>query len=77
MENIRRMERQWRTMGGAYDWSKEVATCLPEYYRWNQWLFLQFLERGLAYRQKAPVNWCPNHDCPGQRAGPQRSLLEM
>jgi leucyl-tRNA synthetase len=61
MENIRRMERQWRTMGGAYDWSKEVATCLPEYYRWNQWLFLQFLEHGLAYRQKAPVNWCPNH----------------
>ena len=61
MENIRRMERQWRKMGGAYDWSKEVATCLPEYYRWNQWLFLQFLKRGLAYRQKAPVNWCPNH----------------
>src|SRR5216683_2335196 len=61
MENIRRMERQWRTMGGAYDWSKEVATCLPEYYRWNQWFFLQFLKRGLAYRQEAPVNWCPNH----------------
>jgi len=61
MENIRRMERQWRTMGGAYDWTKEVATCLPEYYRWNQWLFLKFLEHGLAYRQKAPVNWCPNH----------------
>ncbi|MGI9148275.1 MAG: leucine--tRNA ligase [Chloroflexota bacterium] len=61
MENIRRMERQWRTMGGAYDWSKELATCLPEYYRWNQWLFLKFLERGLAYRQQAPVNWCPNH----------------
>jgi leucyl-tRNA synthetase len=61
MDNIRRMERQWRTMGGAYDWSKEVATCLPEYYHWNQWLFLQLLKRGLAYRQKAPVNWCPNH----------------
>jgi leucyl-tRNA synthetase len=61
MDNIRRMERQWRQMGGAYDWSKEVATCLPEYYRWNQWLFLQFFKRGLAYRQKAPVNWCPNH----------------
>src|SRR5947209_5201707 len=61
MENIRRMERQWRTMGGAYDWSKELATCLPDYYRWNQWLFLQFLKRGLAYRQQAPVNWCPNH----------------
>jgi leucyl-tRNA synthetase len=61
MENIARMERQWRTMGGAYDWTREVATCLPEYYRWNQWLFLQFFKRGLAYRQKAPVNWCPNH----------------
>ena len=61
MDNIRRMERQWRQMGGAYDWSKEVATCLPEYYKWNQWLFLQFFKRGLAYRQKAPVNWCPNH----------------
>jgi leucyl-tRNA synthetase len=61
MDNIRRMESQWRKMGGAYDWSKEVATCLPEYYRWNQWLFLQFLKRGLAYRQQAPVNWCPNH----------------
>jgi leucyl-tRNA synthetase len=61
MNNIRRMERQWRTMGGAYDWSKEVATCSPEYYHWNQWFFLQLLKRGLAYRQKAPVNWCPNH----------------
>jgi leucyl-tRNA synthetase len=61
MDNIRRMEAQWRTMGGAYDWSKELATCLPEYYRWNQWFFLQFYKRGLAYRQKAPVNWCPNH----------------
>ena len=55
------MERQWRTMGAAYDWSKELATCLPEYYRWNQWFFLQFYKHGLAYRQKAPVNWCPNH----------------
>jgi leucyl-tRNA synthetase len=61
IENIRRMERQWRQMGGAYDWSKEVATCLPEYYKWNQWLFLQLLKNGQAYRQKAPVNWCPNH----------------
>src|SRR5918912_3167683 len=61
MDNIRRMERQWRTMGGAYDWSKEVATCLPDYYHWNQWFFLQFFKHGLAYRQTAPVNWCPNH----------------
>jgi leucyl-tRNA synthetase len=61
MDNIRRMEGQWRKMGGAYDWTKEVATCLPKFYRWNQWLFLQFFKRGLAYRQNAPVNWCPNH----------------
>jgi len=61
MDNIRRMERQWRTMGGAYDWSKEVATCQPDYYHWNQWFFLQMYKRGLAYRAKAPVNWCPNH----------------
>jgi leucyl-tRNA synthetase len=61
MENISRMERQWRTMGAAYDWSKEVATCKPEFYKWNQWLFLQFYKHDLAYRQRAPVNWCPNH----------------
>jgi leucyl-tRNA synthetase len=61
MDNIRRMERQWRTMGGAYDWTKEVATCQPDYYHWNQWFFLQMYKRGLAYRAKAPVNWCPNH----------------
>jgi leucyl-tRNA synthetase len=59
MDNIRNMERQWRTMGASYDWSKELATCLPEYYRWNQWFFLEFFKHGLAYKQKAPVNWCP------------------
>jgi leucyl-tRNA synthetase len=58
--NIRNMERQIRSIGGLYDWSTELATCLPEYYKWNQWFFLKFLERGLAYRAKAPVNWCPN-----------------
>jgi leucyl-tRNA synthetase len=61
MENISRMERQWRTMGASYDWSKELATAQPDFYRWNQWLFLQFLKHDLAYRHKAPVNWCPNH----------------
>ncbi len=45
-------------MGFSYDWSREVATCDPEYYRWNQWFFLKMLERGLAYRKKALVNWC-------------------
>jgi len=46
-------------LGFAYDWSKEVTTCLPEYYRWNQWFFLKLYERGLAYRKKSKVNWCP------------------
>ena len=46
-------------MGGMYDWSKTLATCLPEYYKWNQWFFIKFFEKGLAYRAKAPVNWCP------------------
>ena len=57
MENMR---RQLRTMGATFSWEHEVATCDPSYYRWNQWLFLRFLEAGLAYRAKAPVDWCPN-----------------
>ena len=52
------MKRQHRRMGFSYDWSREVATCDPEYYRWNQWFFLKMLERGLAYRKNALVNWC-------------------
>ncbi|HLI96173.1 MAG TPA: leucine--tRNA ligase [Candidatus Baltobacteraceae bacterium] len=60
-ENIANMERQVRLMGTSYDWSREVATCDPEYYRWNQWLFLRLYEQGLAYKREAPVNWCP-HD---------------
>jgi leucyl-tRNA synthetase len=59
--NIENMKRQHRRMGFSYDWSREVATCDPQYYRWNQWFFLKMLERGLAYRKKALVNWCP--DC--------------
>ena len=59
MFNIENMKRQHRRMGFSYDWSREVATCEPEYYRWNQWFFLKMLERGLAYRKKALVNWCP------------------
>ena len=54
------MRRQFRTMGAMFDWDAEVVTCEPEYYRWNQWLFLQFLEAGLAYRRMSPVDWCPN-----------------
>ena len=58
-ECIDRMRRQFRQLGNSYDWDREVVTCDPEYYRWNQWFFLKFLERGLAYRANAPVNWCP------------------
>ncbi len=59
-ENIANMERQVRLIGTSYDWSREVATCDPEYYAWNQWLFLRLYENGLAYKREAPVNWCPN-----------------
>jgi leucyl-tRNA synthetase len=58
MHNIENMKRQHRRMGFSYDWSREVATCDPAYYRWNQWFFLKMLERGLAYRKNALVNWC-------------------
>ncbi|HLH41407.1 MAG TPA: leucine--tRNA ligase [Bryobacteraceae bacterium] len=59
LSNIAEMKRQMRRVGFAYDWSLEITTCEPEYYRWNQWFFLKMLERGLAYRKKAMVNWCP------------------
>ena len=59
MANIERMRGQLRSMGTIYDWEREVVTCQPEYYRWNQWFFLQFYKKGLAYRASAPVNWCP------------------
>jgi leucyl-tRNA synthetase len=58
--NIARMKRGFQRWGILYDWSKELASCEPEYYRWNQWLFLQLYKRGLAYRGTAPVNWCPS-----------------
>lgn len=60
MDNIAHMKWQLQKMGFAYDWSREVNTCLPEYYRWNQWIFLKLFERGLAFRKKSWVNWCPN-----------------
>ena len=60
ISNIENMRRQLRSIGAIYDWDREVITCLPEYYRWNQWFFLKFYEKGLAYRAKAPVVWCPS-----------------
>jgi len=58
--NMANMRRQFRSMGATFAWDNELATCDPEYYRWNQWLFVKFLERGLAYRAVSAVDWCPN-----------------
>ena len=60
MQNVENMCRQLKSTGASYDWSREVITCLPEYYKWTQWLFLKLYEAGLAYRGEAPVNWCPH-----------------
>jgi len=59
LDNVEKMRRQLKTMGAIYDWDREVITCLPEYYKWTQWFFLKLYRTGLAYRDKAPVNWCP------------------
>ena len=59
-ENIAEMNRQLRELGLGYDWDREVATAHPEYYRWMQWIFLQFYKKGLAYKKENPVNWCPS-----------------
>jgi leucyl-tRNA synthetase len=59
LNNIEKMKRTHRRFAFSYDWSREVTTCEPDYYRWNQWFFLRMLERGLAYRKQALVNWCP------------------
>jgi leucyl-tRNA synthetase len=59
-ENIKNIRVQLKSMGAMYDWSREINTSEPEYYKWTQWLFLLFYKNGLAYRKKAPVNWCPS-----------------
>jgi len=59
-QNIAHMKGQLQRLGISYDWGREVATCTPEYYRWNQWLFTRMFERGLAYRRRSSVNWCPS-----------------
>jgi leucyl-tRNA synthetase len=59
LDNINHMRSQLKRLGFSYDWAREVNTCLPEYYRWNQWIFLKMFERGLAYRKQSRVNWCP------------------
>jgi leucyl-tRNA synthetase len=59
MENVENMRRQLKSIGAIYDWNREVVSCLPEYYKWTQWFFLKLYQAGLAYRAKAPVNWCP------------------
>jgi leucyl-tRNA synthetase len=60
LKNIDTMEKQLKAMGAMFNWDNEVITCMPDYYKWNQWLFLKLYEKGLAYRKKAPVNWCPS-----------------
>ncbi|MGC2062976.1 MAG: leucine--tRNA ligase [Thermodesulfovibrionales bacterium] len=59
-ENIEYMKTQLKRLGLSYDWSREIATCNPAYYRWNQWFFIKMLEKGLAYRKSSYVNWCPS-----------------
>lgn len=60
LSNIEKMREQLKMMGAQWDWQREIISCLPEYYKWSQWLFLQFYKHGLAYRTKAPANWCPS-----------------
>jgi leucyl-tRNA synthetase len=59
LRNIAAMKAQMKRLGFGYDWSREVTTCLPDYYKWNQWFFIKLFEKGLAYRKKSRVNWCP------------------
>jgi len=84
LDNISHMKSQLKRLGFSYDWSREVNTCLPEYYKWNQWIFLKMLEQGLAYRKKSWVNWCPqcrtvlaNEQVIGERCWRCDSLVKL
>ncbi|HEY5600631.1 MAG TPA: leucine--tRNA ligase [Patescibacteria group bacterium] len=63
LSHVKRMKEQFATMGASYDWTHEVITCLPNYYKWNQWIFIKMYELGLAYRGKSLSNWCPLDRC--------------
>jgi leucyl-tRNA synthetase len=60
MDNIKAISEQQKSMGMSYDWNRKIQSCTPDYYKWNQWIFLKFLEKGLAHRKKSSVNWCPS-----------------
>jgi len=84
LSNISHMRNQLKRIGFSYDWSREVNTCLPEYYKWNQWIFLKMLERDLAYRKKSKVNWCPqcqtvlaNEQVVGERCWRCESVVKL
>jgi leucyl-tRNA synthetase len=84
LSNIAHMRSQLKRIGFSYDWSREINTCLPEYYKWNQWIFLKMLERDLAYRKKSKVNWCPqcqtvlaNEQVVGERCWRCESLVKL
>jgi leucyl-tRNA synthetase len=84
LSNIAHMRSQLKRIGLSYDWSREVNTCLPEYYKWNQWIFLKMLERNLAYRKQSKVNWCPqcqtvlaNEQVVGERCWRCESLVKL
>ena len=77
-DNIAAMKRQLKRMGFSYEWEREVDTSRPEYYRWEQWLFLKMFEKGLAYQKTSSVNWCEQvPDRPGQRAGRGGEMLAL
>ena len=74
--NIEEFRRVLRRFGFSYDWRREISTCEPEYYRWNQWFFLRMLEKGIAFRKKSKVNWCPEcADRARERASDRGVLL--